>query len=162
MTDLVVTRLTFLETVELWHEFAESMGKDALRVAYGPRWPRLPFDNELVYSFKVPTCGGEGEIVGWASLIPDVFGQVTYHSHGIFPQYQKLKLTKPLTDLSKALGFSETNCVALCAHILDTNTEYQAWFRENYEKRGWKPAGRVTLPEGYDVYVILRKDWAQS
>lgn len=135
------------------------MGQNALHIAYGPRWPRLPIENELVYSFKVPTCGNTGEIVGWASLTPDPFGQVTYHSHGIFPVYQRLKLTKPLTDLSKSLGFTETNCVALCAHILDTNVDYQAWMRANHVQRGWKAAGRITLPEGYDVYVILREDW---
>lgn len=157
--ELIVTPLSFLDTVEIWREFADAMGKTALQAAYGAHWPRLPVTGERVYSFKAPTCGTEGVTIGWASLLYNPLEQVTLHSHGIFPEYQRLKLTKPLTNLSKSLGFSETPCVALCAHILDSNPEYQTWMRQNHVKRGWKAAGRITLPEGYDVYVILREDW---
>lgn len=159
MTKLTPTLLLPYEAVELWYAYSKELGPEKLQAAYGSHWPRPPIADEQVFEFRVPTCGGTGELVGWASLLYDPTEQVTWHSHGIFPEFQRQKMTKPLTDLSKSLGFSETPCLALGAKILDTNATYQAWMRENHTTRGWKPAGRVTLPIGYDVYVIMREDW---
>lgn len=162
MIDLRVKELSFLQAVQLWKDYAEAVGQDTLHAAYGSHWPRFPVHGERIYEFCIPTCGTIGERVGWASLIYEPTERVTWHSHGIFPAYQKLKLTYPLTHISKGFGFSETPCLAVGAKILDTNTSYQAWMREHHVERGWKAAGRVTLPEGYDVYVILREDWYKA
>lgn len=159
MTILTPKLLSLPETIDMWDEYAKVLGSDALHEAYGPRWPRPPYPTELVYEFRVPTCGAAGVFVGWASLLYSPLEQVTWHSHGILPEFQRQRMTKPLTDLSKGLGFSETPCLALGAKILDTNATYQAWMRENHVARGWKAAGRVTLPTAYDMYVILREDW---
>lgn len=162
MVNLTATRLSIPETIDLWAAYSEALGVAELHASYGERWPRMPFPDEQVYEFRVPTCGGTGELVGWASLLYSPMEQITWHSHGIYPEFQRQKMTKPLTDLSKGLGFSETPCVALGAKILDTNSGYQAWMRQNHVARGWKAAGRVTLPTAYDMYVILREDWVKN
>lgn len=146
-------------TKEMWDHFAESVGPKVLQAAYGDHWPRPKLSWELVFEFR----GGAGEQYGWGSLIYDPTELVTWHTHGVFPQFKGQEISAQITRALRATAFRATPCIALCCKILDTNPRGQRWMREENPNKGWVPAGRIALPApGYDVYSFSRDYWEQN
>lgn len=151
--------------------YRDAIGAQAMRDAYGPHWPRHRIDGEVWFEFWAEGALVSGAaLVGWGSLLPEPAERVMWHSHGIWPAYQAAGYTPAVSRWLRAWAFEHSDCVAVMAKILDTNTRYVAWMAQHFglplasrgagDQIGWEYAGHLSLPApGGHFYALSRVWW---
>ncbi len=140
---------------ELWNKFAEDIGIENVRAAYGKYWIR-----EKAYRENVWEVYSEDVLVGWCSLRPDPIDPVVWQISGVFPEFSKHKFVRIIFRWCVDKTFSEwENAEAMFYSVSKSNTGFLEWNMKKVKEEEDKiVVGDINFPPpGYVIFAVVNK-----
>jgi hypothetical protein len=141
---IAVTGLPRRAARGLWEDFAEAIGPEATRRAYGPSWPRDGVEGELLYVFE-----RDGQRAAWMSLRADPVEPWAWYAAGVWPAFQRAGVVHQVRACAVDIARVRWPHVGgLLIEVLDSNRGWQeALLREADAARSeLRRAGRLEVP----------------
>jgi hypothetical protein len=129
----------------MWAEFAEAVGPEVLRRAYGWDRPRAAAPGERVWVFRDP----DGRPVAWSSVRPDPTIPVAWLALGVWPAYQRQGWADRVRAWTAAQALRDWPWVLV--EIRRENTEHlRRWLERPPE--GWIWVGSLDVPSPGSIF----------
>lgn len=158
-TELYVMRE--YDPARLWREYAEAIGAEELKKAYGDDWPRLPGHAESVFLFfGIRDTAGLQPNAGWGCLRHDVPNHLAWLLLGVWPEFQKQSWSTRMSHWLVDRAFDDWDIDAVCIQVLRSNEEYLKSKMRRIDKSPWKHVGHLDVPPpGCEIFGVRRSEW---